>query len=290
MSLLVTHTSALTQARYFPVDPNGIVMRPGLFKWGTDFGNGVADRRFFQTDPTSARYRSAKARALDAHPERCWLIEEDDSRAALHAVAEWMEAGSARELGVTLDDACTLQRRFLNLAGTLSEDFAILQRQTDGDRLILVHVCFPSGWRPEASVGSSFREIHQGVADMSTSRKASNAMLRAMIEKGPFVRFVWTLCADDELDHHPARYRPRFSDARSFTLRVERQVTIPFSVHEASLFLIRTHLYAVRDLSDTQREQIVRALRNSSEAVLRYKGLYDELPQLIALLQPSPGL
>jgi hypothetical protein len=53
---------------YFPVQPEPLRMQPGLFRFGTDFGNGDADQRFFPRDATLPHYLAEKARVLAAHP------------------------------------------------------------------------------------------------------------------------------------------------------------------------------------------------------------------------------
>lgn len=263
-------------------------MRPGLFRWPTDFGNGAADRCFFQSDGLSTSYRRAKARIITTHPERCWLIDDDTTRSGLTAVADWMDATAPLETGAPPSPALDLRDRFLYWAATLSEDFAIVQRTPTGDRLVLSHVCFPSGWRPEATVGASFTELHRAVPEFSLSAKATAGMLTAMIERGPYTRFVWTLCADADLDHHPSRVRTRLSDARAYPcLRVERQISVPFTEHRVGLFLIRTYRYPIADLREEQRCALVAALKNTSKAVLRYKGLFDELSSWISLLSSN---
>jgi hypothetical protein len=55
---------------YFPVKPGPLRMQAGLFRFGTDFGNGAADPRFLPRDASSAHYLAEKARVLAAHPER----------------------------------------------------------------------------------------------------------------------------------------------------------------------------------------------------------------------------
>ena len=60
-----------------------------------------------------------------------------------------------------------------------------------------------------------------------------------MIERGPYVRFVWTLSADDCLDHHPEEGNrlPWDSHQGRGWLRVERQVTVPFPGVESRALL-----------------------------------------------------
>ncbi len=77
--------------------------------------------------------------------------------------------------------------------------------------------------------GASFGEVHAPVPGFAESAAANDSMVRTMVERGPYVRFVWTLSADDHLDHHPDEGRRRpWSEGGSGWLRVERQVSVPF--------------------------------------------------------------
>jgi hypothetical protein len=106
------------------------------------------------------------------------------------------------------------------------------------------------------------------------------------------VRFVWTLSADDVLDHHPDEgVRTAWtSESRSGWLRVERQVTVPFSDVNAALFLIRTYLYPFESLACEEQRDLRSALRAMPDAVRRYKGLAQGLDHALAVLErSSPG-
>jgi hypothetical protein len=53
----------VTPARYFPIESGRYEVKPGLFKFGTDFGNGDADRQVFQIDDQFPRYHAVKLAA-----------------------------------------------------------------------------------------------------------------------------------------------------------------------------------------------------------------------------------
>src|SRR5438093_11929596 len=56
----------MSPARYFPIESGRYEVKPGLFKFGTDFGNGGADRQVFQIDDEFPRYQAAKMAARQA--------------------------------------------------------------------------------------------------------------------------------------------------------------------------------------------------------------------------------
>ena len=113
-------------------------------------------------------------------------------------------------------------------------------------------------------------------------------MLSAMIDRGPYLRFVWTLCADDLLDHHPdQRARRSWGDAERGWLRIERQVTVGFPAVRASLFLIRTYLRPFDSLESGERSTLRAAIAAMPEALRRYKGILGCEQSVLSLLGGS---
>jgi hypothetical protein len=271
------------RALYFPVKAEPLRMQPGLFRFGTDFGNGAADQRFFPCDDTSARYLAEKARVLVAHPERnAHVALSADEQRSVDAAAAWLSRQLAAE-GLAAAAAAPLRE----LGRELVEDFAILKRDTDGDRVLWLHACFPSGWRPEHVLGKSFAQIHADIPGIEQVVAKSRSMTLAMTERGPYVRFVWTVTADDELDHHPNQGRRSAwsMQAQRGFLRVERQTTVPLPHVGASIFLIRTYLYGFEELAAEQRATLRVALERMPPEMLRYKRLEAALPRALELLR-----
>lgn len=269
-------------ARYFPVKPTPFRLQAGLMPFGSDFGNGPADSLFFQVDCQRERYLRAKR---EVEPARHAVLARDDGeRAANEAVLSWVARTLAAEHA---EIAAGVPREARALAMAVQEDLVVLHRRADGaDAAILVDVCFPSDWRPDRIAGRDFRFIHGPVPGFADTAAQAASMVAAMIERGPYVRFVWTLAADDFLDHHPEQGRRRpWSEAAEGYLRVERQVTVPFPEARASLFLIRTYLYPFAELSDTQRATVERALETMPAAPARYKNFTAAMPDILRLLR-----
>lgn len=258
-------------------------MQPGLFRFGTDFGNGEADQRYFPRDDTTARYLSEKARVLASFPDRqARASSTPELERGLAAAARWFTETLAQE-GLAAAARAPLDQ----LGQELVEDFVILQRDEDGaDRAVGVNVCFPSGWRPEQLLGRSFEQIHRVIPGIAAVLSKSRSLVDAMVERGPYVRFVWTITADAELDHHPEQgRRASWSPAtpRGY-LRVERQTTVPLRAVNASVFLIRTYLYGFDELSLAERATLASALQQMPAEMLRYKRLEAALPRALELL------
>jgi hypothetical protein len=275
------------QARYFPVSPSPLKMVAGLRRLGETFGQGELDQRFFHVDDQRARYLAAKRRVP---ANRHGLFgEQPEHQAAREAALHWMRETLAREHPSLLAEADHDREavdEFDALARVLQEDFAVLSAgEQDAGRTVVLDVRFPSGWRPECLIGASFEALHRPVPGFVETPAAVRSMVRAMIERGPYVRFVWTLCTDDQLDHHPAaRQALDFVTASRLWLRVERQVTVALAHAEASVFLIRTYLYPTEELSRDQRRIVLRALELMPSEVRAYKGLPQsaEVARLLA--------
>ena len=258
-------------------------MQPGFHRFGTDFGNGAFDRQFFCFDADAPRYLAERARVLAEHPERSASdLRDDDDRAICSAARAWLVS--------TLRTEGRAESRAQDLAvlgRELCEDFAVLRLEPSGeDRVVWVQACFPGGWCPEHVVGKSFVQVHGAVPAFGAVAAKASHLVTAMVSRGPYVRFVWTIAADDELDHHPrqGRQKPWRADTMRGFLRVERQVSVPLPSVSASVFLIRTYLYAFAELSAEQRGQLASALQQMPDDVRRYKRLAGAFPRALELL------
>ena len=281
-------------ARYFPISAKPLRMQAGLLRFPVDLGNGRADELFFQLDDEAPRYLAAKQALLapggSPSGPRHALLERDAAEARAHAaVLAWIDR--------TLDEEHPDRPRLAEPPRSaydarlrlLQEDVVVLHRDREGrDAVIMIHVYFPSGWRPERILGTSFANIHVPVPDFVDDPRAAKSMADAMIERGPYLRFVWALYGDDALDHHPEDGgKIPWSEARQGFVRVERQITVPFPEVDASLFLIRTYLQPFAALTPEQRGIVLAAIESMSEPIRRYKGLLGHEDQVIALLRDA---
>jgi hypothetical protein len=218
---------------------------------------------------------------LAGHPEcNAAALQNRADEQTLAVAAAWFERTLEAE------GHASARTPLFELGRHLLEDFAILRRDSTGDRVLFLHACFPSGWRPEVVLGRSFREIHAGIPTIGDVVAKSQSLTEAMVTRGPYVRFVWTISADAELDHHPDRGKRADWSAhteRGF-LRVERQVTVPLGGSSASVFLIRTYLYRFEELNRDRRHILRRALELMPSEIVRYKRLEGAIPRALELL------
>ena len=190
-----------------------------------------------------------------------------------------------------LKNQTALQRLWDCLALAVQEDLVIVR--DDGERGVseLMHVCFPSHWNPGERVGQSLFGLHEPVANNEQLLKASKSTLQAMVNKGPFVRFVWSLNSTDELNLNPAfhthgRKKPLGDDSSQWFFRVERQTTLPLPELQRSLFTIRILVAPLPSVLNHERKKLLeRAVLSMDEKLLTYKGLITKREVLLEYLR-----
>lgn len=163
------------------------------------------------------------------------------------------------------------------------------------DALEWLHVCLPSSWVPAQKIGLPFASVHEPVAHSQSLLAASGRIVRAMIDAGPFVRYVWGIAPDGDLGHNPRlHHAPPWPAgatpdevARRAWFRVERQTTHGFPALDRALFTIR---YWVAPLGEAaadpwRRERLAAALAGMDGEALSYKGLTPVRDALVAWLR-----
>lgn len=175
---------------------------------------------------------------------------------------------------------------------SIAEDLVVLLRDCrgDGGRAGYLCVAAPSGWDPGARGNASFAALHDPVPHAGPLRSAGAAIADAIVEKGPFVRWVWSLAADDAPSHHPRRHPAARLDGRdpaSWHLRIERQTTLPLPGWNAAAFFIRVlHQPLPRAVVPAgRRARLAAAVRSMDPALLAYKGLDGTAGTLLRWLE-----
>jgi hypothetical protein len=178
-------------------------------------------------------------------------------------------------------------RPWHRLALTVQDDLVLMQLRDQQFLPAWLHVCFPSGWDPASKAGADFNQVHGPVADNSRLLAGAKGIANAMISKGPFVRYVWTLSYSSQLSQHPWLRAHEPAQMNPIYYRCERQVTLPLPQWACSLFLIRVFVAPLEQVAyDAQRCQLmVQSLRSMSQATLQYKNLVQLAPVAIAQLE-----
>ena len=315
-------------ARYFPPANGRYEIKTGFSNLGADFGNGAADGQVFQIDRQFPRYRREK---LASRRERLskYVITDRPGDGVLHAVTELMLQRLAqehpehfrltgrphgRQLVCALTDETLTFDRDLELTAAegahmpdppyqstwdalacqVQEDLAVLEQTPAGDRISALHLCLPNHWAAEDRIGDDFTAVHRPVAGFERIARQHQALVRAMVERGPFVRFAWGLATNTRLKHHPMppagvdedEWSGRHFDRRdpALYLRVERQTLWGLPHSRSCLFTIRAYLTDCRDLTRAQIGQLRAALATMPVDSLAYKGLARDRDAIVAWL------
>lgn len=286
-------------AHYFPVSVKPLVMEAGFSPLSTDFGNGARDQLYFQKDREWAHYIKAKK---SVEPDRHWAVIRDPEHLTLHQHAlTWLSETQERELQETplpevlemIENLAkgrspsfeTLSSLYHSLSLRIQEDLALLAERPHSS-LVMGEISMPSHWAPQRIQEASFWDIHTPVPGFPRDERVSERLGQMIAQRGPLVRFVWTIATDDQLDHHPKHGRTTWENAQSLWFRVERQLTIPL-FGGGALFLIRTYLYPLKELTMEERGILSEAIRVMPEEIASYKGLWSGKEMIIQTLASS---
>lgn len=267
-------------------------------------------RRLVTDDETGLRAAlwAAFATVADEHPE---LVTLQDGGFRLHALGLELDGDGfpsshdptapLAALGARAASWLEKQSGLLRLADALAlavqEDYVVLRGEAAAHASELLHVCFPSHWRPTENAGLSFAQIHAPVAHNARLIASAPNVTKALFSKGPFVRYTWGLVTDPRLEHNPAL--PGYPEAhlplgtelerlgeRVF-LRVERQTTLALPAWRRCLFTIRVSVQPLAEAlnSEARKEALAGALASMDVTLLRYKGLTKLRAPLLAWLR-----
>ncbi len=241
-------------------------------------------------------------------------IVADDGHIGLPLLGVSLERGTARlrlerpevrvpgldealleRVGAHLEGLRPVERLADALALAVQEDLALVRGTapdgaSDGTAELL-HVCFPSSWDPGERAGAGFVALHAPIPDNGALLGAAARVVQAMVDKGPFVRYVWSLSPDGALDRNPRRV-PRASgrlEPAALWFRTERQTVMPMPEAGRALFTIRVYRAPLPSVltSPERRSALAGALASMSEALLEYKGVGTDRAAWIAYLESA---
>lgn len=268
-------------------------------------------------DEHAAAYADAKRELLGRVPARCRVVAAEADPAGVAAALMRFAGVAAREQGsdalAELENAGRAQGPVAHGAGdegwtrddveeladavalAVQEDVVVMREDLGAE---LLHVCFPSHWDPSRHAGSSLEALHGPVPHGGRLRGASTNLLKAMIEKGPFERHVWSVNTVGTLHRHPDEPRPAPADAPllpQLFFRVERQTTLPLPDLRRSVFAIRIFqapLPEVLSVEPDRAAELADAVASMDEVLRVYKGIVgfaDRLLDELRAFRPEPG-
>lgn len=225
-------------ACYFPLANGRYEVKPGLVKFGADFGNGKVDQQVFQIDENFAHYRQMKQLArrerLSKYFQTCNFSEaverpiakfmidrltqehpqifqqrshQDGLRLHNQLTEETLLFSSSYELQQIDSHANPGSVVYISaldaLANQVQEDITIVSRVAEQHWVSAIHLCFPNHWAAAAKIGQAFAHVHAPVPGMDGMNRRGEAIVNTMITHHPTVRFAWGLSTDTRLNHHP---------------------------------------------------------------------------------------
>ncbi len=254
---------------------NGYNVLPGLFPLSHDFGNGEIDNKFFQIDNNLKMYQFVKYNAIDSQTCNGCAYDQDYTKNDHQFITNFVRDKLTEEYPNMLN----LPNNLDALAMRVQEDIVVFQANTD--RLCYFHVCLPSAWDPVEKLNKSFKEIHEDIPGMHLDKVDS--LKRAMLNNGPFQRFVWSVIFENRLNFHPSVPKKQFDiDNPVVFVKVERQITKGFLEKGLVLFLIRQHLIPFEDI---KLSNLLKSLENMTPEQLSYKGLDTSIDDLLIYLR-----
>jgi len=161
-------------------------------------------------------------------------------------------------------------------------------------------VVIPTHWDPAQNLGRNFSEIHQRVGDNAGLKKSHPALMNAMVNKGPFVRYSWALSRSSALSQNPIVLDKHSAEAaalintdtpmdlmESFHFRVERQTFLPFPEFGRGLFAIHIYQKPLLDKLTTQArvDRLADSIESMSPATRAYRAMTDWADLLVDALR-----
>ena len=152
---------------------------------------------------------------------------------------------------------------FHDLGFVIQEDLAVFHRS---NKLIALHVSFPSVWVPKEKIGLSFAAIHRPVPGMESFLKNEQKYVSMMVEATtPIVRYVWgehygyLLCEEEPLT------------SSTKVMHTERQTFVGIPEADLGLFFIRKKVMLYSDTTDEFKRWYQGQLQSMNSAQKAYK-------------------
>ena len=152
---------------------------------------------------------------------------------------------------------------FVELGYAIQEDIAIFHRS---NKLIALHVSFPSVWEPKEKIGLSFAQIHQPVPGMENFLKNEDKYVQMMVEATtPIIRYVW----GEHYGYFLCEHEPLQKNIK--VMHTERQTFIGVPESDIGIFLIRKKVILYKDTTTAFKIWYEKQINSMSEDQRKYK-------------------
>ncbi len=287
---------------YFPIDKGLYEVALSLRPLGSDFGNGEFDKAIFHTYSNYSEYYQNKLNCLKERQSKyvCrskfpvnqevalinFLVERFklDMASYLYQEGNYLKSSLIDlKVDLTLEDKSQLLDQLCLFA---QEDIALVTRNDQTDYIAYLNLCSPSHWAAEDKIGKNFFDVHVPIPGIEKINSNANKIVEMMINKGPFLRFIWSFVTDTRLNHHPlapqgidqAEWKGRSFNLLAdtpFYLRIERQCIFGLPEVNASVFTIGVNFISGKTVkaNPVYKDQLKRALLSMSLESREYKGV-----------------
>jgi len=134
------------------------------------------------------------------------------------------------------------------------------------NKLIALHVSFPSGWIPKEKIGLSFANIHRPVPGMENFLKNENKYVEMMVEATtPIIRYVW----GQHHGYYLCKQEPLAPEIK--VMLTERQTFVGLPEFDIGIFLIRKKVMLYEDTTADFKVWYEKMLETMSEDQKKYK-------------------
>ena len=152
---------------------------------------------------------------------------------------------------------------FTELGYCLQEDLAVFHRS---NKLIALHVSFPSVWIPKQKIGLSFADVHKPVPGMETFLKNEDKYVQMMVDATtPIIRYVW----GEHYGYMLSELEPL--DPQTKVMHTERQTFIGIPDQDIGVFLIRKKVILFKDTTKDFKKWYQNQKESMSDEQKRYK-------------------
>ena len=151
---------------------------------------------------------------------------------------------------------------FVEMGYAIQEDIAIFHRS---NKLIALHVSFPSSWKPKDKIGLSFANIHTPVPGMKKFLEKEQKYVDMMCNATkPIVRYVWG-------EHSNYLLNPFEPLDGVKVMHTERQTFVGMPEDDLAIFLIRKKVIPFNDTDIEFQSWYKNMILSMSEEQKAYK-------------------
>ena len=154
-------------------------------------------------------------------------------------------------------------KNFNEMGFKIQEDIAIFHRS---NKLIALHVSFPSTWIPKEKIGMTFSAIHQPVPGMKKFLANEQKYVDMMVNADkPIIRYVW----GEHFGYLLSPLEPIKESVK--VIHTERQTFVGMSKDDLGIFLIKKKVIPFLETDSEFQIWYANQIKSMSDEQKRYK-------------------